>query len=176
MPTKRYRLFECSITISALVNIIRIFLVFIISTFKRLVFLWNCFGFSLAQFDRLDPIRPWNLLIRLDDMKYRLNRLTWCCLLQNRFGPWNPFKSWLIFGAKLRRHLTVDGRCWIQDFLVNGWRWGRCSSWGRRWTDQLWQLLDVATQQLCLMEFSTVALLWWDRNIGEFLGRKFIHQ
>ena len=160
MPTKRYRLFECSVTISALVNIIRIFLVFIISAFKRLVFLWNCLSLPLAQLDRLDSIWPWSLLVWLDDMEYGLNGLVWWCLLQNCFGPCNPFKTWLIFGAKLRRRLTVDGGCRIKDFLVNRWRWGCRSGRSRRWADQLWQLLDVATQQLCLMEFSAVALLW----------------
>ena len=160
MPTKRYRLFECSITISALVNIIRIFLVFIISAVKRLVFLWNCLSFSLAQLDRLDSIRPRNFLVWLDDMEYRLNRLVWWSLLQNRFGPCNAFYTWLIFGAKLRRRLTVDGSCRIKDFLVNRWRWGGRSGCGRRWADQLRQLLNVATQQLCLVEFSAIALLW----------------
>ena len=160
MPTKRYRLFECSVTISALVNIIRIFLVFIISAFKRLVFLWNCLSLPLAQLDRLDSIWPWSLLVWLDDMEYGLNGLVWWCLLQNCFGPCDPFKTWLIFGAKLRSRLTVDGSCRIKDFLVNRWRWGCRSGCGRRWTDQLRQLLDVAAQKLSLMEFSTVALLW----------------
>ena len=138
VTTKRNWFFECSITISALVDIIRIFLVFIISYPWLLVFFGGGFLFSLAQFNRLDPFRPWNILIWFNNMENGLYRPLRDFCRHNCLWSGDSFgRRWLIFGARLSSHLRL---CWFlcnAVFLINR-RLRRCGSGCRRWWTHQW--------------------------------------
>ena len=138
VTTKRNWFFECSVTISALVNIIRIFLVFIISYPWLLVFFGDCFWLSLAQFNRLDSFCPLNFLIWFNNMENGLNRLLRDFCWHNCLRSGDSFRRWkLIFGARLSSHLSLCRLLCTAVFLINRWLRG-CSSGCCRWRTHQW--------------------------------------